>query len=372
MKKILFLMQLPPPVHGASVVNKTIKESCAVNSKYDCKFIDISPAKEISDLGKVSLGKTLKSINILYRLVVCFISFKPDLVYLTISPHGAAFYKDSLLALAVKLLRGNLIYHLHGKGIDQIVKGSVLQKYLYRFIFSGVDVIHLAPCLLKDIENIITGNSKLYILPNGVDLESASDSRENSCSLEEELRFIYLSNLVPTKGIDTYIDAINLLQYPKDINVRFNVVGGSRDQDFTDNLKSKVKSVWRDSVKFHGPLYGNEKNEILRSCNVFVLPTRFKNECFPLSILEAMANGLAVISTFEGAIPDIIQNGRDGFLVNASDSSALADCFMRYIKNPSLSKEHGSNGKEKYIASYRISNFESKLIEILDDNLNRH
>lgn len=361
-KNVLFLMQLPPPIHGASVVNKSIQSSKLINDAFNCHFVDISPASDMSDLGKFSIRKVFKTVNIFIRSVKSYLNQKPNLVYMTLSPHGLAFFKDALILCALKLLGGKVVVHLHGKGIHKVVSKSSILKKIYQLVFKNVDIIHLAKSLFNDVNSVRDNNKKILEVNNGVeDVNKPEHFAESN-----KVKFLYLSNFVPTKGADRLVEAINLLPQSYISRCEFNLVGKVSDSFYYESLQKNVKADYKVSVNFLGPLYGEEKYKILSTSDVFVLPTRFKNECFPLSILEAMSFGLPVISTYEGAIPDIVRPNEFGFLFSSSDAQALSDLIKYYIDNPLELKSHAKQSRCEFVQRYTKRSFENKFIETLD------
>ncbi|OIN07235.1 hypothetical protein BFR47_16700 [Oceanisphaera psychrotolerans] len=354
---VLFCVQLPPPIHGASVVNKTISDSSVINAAFDTRYVNISPASEIADLGKVSFKKVLATAKIYQLAIQTYLTFKPRLVYLTLSPHGAAFYKDGLLAILLKMLGAKLVFHMHGKGIATVAKKSRFKKALYRVVFKGVDVIHLSESLFYDVEPVRDQVRSLVAVPNSVQAppEVAVEKDENIFT------FVYLSNLVRTKGADVLVRAAALM--PKHLQDKFQVkiVGKESDKEYTDEIQKLLDENELNNVHFIGPKYGDEKYLELCSADVFVLPTRFKNECFPLTILEAMSCGIAVISTQEGAIPTIVENGMTGDILDECTPEVLAEVMIKYIENPDYLKACGKAGREKFSAHYTPQVFEEKL-----------
>lgn len=361
-KKVLFLIQLPPPIHGASVVNKTIMDSQAINATFETRYINISPAAELADLGKVSLNKLLTTLKIYVLALKTYLTFKPRLVYLTLSPHGAAFYKDGLLAVILKLLDAQLVFHMHGKGIDAEAKKSRIKMFIYRLVFKGVGVIHLSPSLFYDIETVRDHTKKVFAVPNSV----AAPPRLNIDRDDNIVTFAYLSNLVRTKGADILVRAASLL--PPELQDKFKVkiVGKPSDKQYTDEIAELLANNPYTNIELLGAKYGEDKYKELLSSHVFVLPTKFKNECFPLSILEAMSCGLAVISTQEGAIPNIVENGITGEVLVECTPEALAAAMTRHIHSIEYLAACAKAGKDKFQSHYTQNIFEKNLISTLD------
>lgn len=290
-----------------------------------------------------------------------YLTFKPRLVYLTLSPHGAAFYKDGLLAVILKLLGAQLVFHMHGKGIDAEAKKSRLKNFIYRLVFKGVNVIHLSPSLFYDVETVRDHTKKLFAVPNSV----AAPPRLNIERDDNIVTFVYLSNLVRTKGADILVRAASLL--PPELQDKFKVkiVGKPSDKQYTEEIAELLANNPYTNIELLGAKYGEDKYKELLSSHVFVLATTFKNECFPLSILEAMSCGLAVISTQEGAIPKIVENGITGQILDECTPEALATAMTKYIESPNYLASCATASREKYHSHYNAAAFEQKLITTL-------
>ncbi|MDH4568438.1 glycosyltransferase family 4 protein [Pseudomonas sp. BN414] len=360
--KVLFLVQLPPPIHGASVVNKSIQDSVAINNSFSTKFVNISPANDISDIGKISPRKILAFLAILFRAITSFIRFKPDLVYITLSPHGLAFFKDGLLAILLKFFGGRLVFHLHGKGIREESRKSRIKHFFYKHVFKKAEVIHLAESLLPDIEPVRDRTIEPMVVANGI--WPISDSY--FLPKEEKFTFIYLSNLIRSKGADILIRAASLIPEEFQDSFQVKIIGKKGDEAYFKEVMKLINHNPYGNISLLGALYGKEKYEALSASHVFVLPTRFKNECFPLSILEAMAAGLAVISTNEGAIPEIITSGETGEVLVDCTPEELAKAMIKHIKDSNYSNRCAQNSYREFTEKYTVQNFESNLIKALE------
>jgi glycosyltransferase involved in cell wall biosynthesis len=123
-------------------------------------------------------------------------------------------------------------------------------------------------------------------------------------------------------------------------------------------------------VKYLGKKYSLQKNNILAETDILAFPTFYEKETFGLVNLEAMQFSKPVVTTNEGAIPDIVEDGITGFLVPQKDAIALADKLEILIKNPELRKLMGAQGRIKYENYYTIKHFEERMISIFNQILN--
>ena len=357
-------MQLPPPVHGASLVNQNIKNSSKISSVFHCHFVNISLAVNLESIGKGSIIKLVKFISLFFSIFYKLATNKFDAVYITLSPHGGAFYKDSILLLLAKIFCSKRVIHLHGKGIKAEANSSQFKNKLYNFVFNKCSVIHLAESLLFDI-NFLRGIDKLYILPNGVPyIYSKNKSHKNPVA-----SLLYISNLVPTKGAFDFIKACKLL-LDNGYYFEANLAGAHSSAEFLNECKKYIDANGLgEAVNLLGPAYGEDKEKLLASADIFILPTYYRNECFPLSILEAMSYGLPVISTNEGAINNIIQDGHNGFIIKKKSPLSLFKAISKLLDNNDVKAEMSTNAKSVFENKYMLNIFEDNFIKIISDFL---
>ncbi len=105
------------------------------------------------------------------------------------------------------------------------------------------------------------------------------------------------------------------------------------------------------SISFLGWKDRAEVGDLLRQCDLFVLPSR--SEPFGIVIIEAMACGKPVVASAVGGIPEIIQQGENGILVEPDDPAALADAIIRVLEDEGLRSRIGRNGVETVRKSFR-------------------
>jgi len=361
-KNILFILHCPPPVHGSSIVGLSIKNSSKINNYFECRYINLLVSRTMDETGKAGFLKIIRFIGVWIKLASEIIKKKPDLCYLALTTTGAAFYKDVLLIALLRFVHVKRIYHLHNKGVSQHQLNKI-NKLLYGFVFKDADVILLSTALYQDIQTFVP-ESRVSICPNGV--EDAFPNLNPRYNPENtKVKIIFLSNLIESKGVFVLLDACALLQ-KNNIDFECDFIGAEGDvsaQQFNDKI---IQKQLTSKVHYLGRKYGIEKNQILEQADIFAFPSYYSNECFPLVLLEAMSACLPVVSTFEGGIPDIVQEGITGLLVPQRDSTALASQLERLILTPDLRSFMGNSARNKFETSFKLENFELNLIKILD------
>lgn len=364
--KILFIMHMPPPVHGAAVIGKYIHDSKIIKETFDCIYINPSASKNVSSIGKLSIEKIFFLFSLLRKLERIVKKEKPALCYLTPSTCGWGFYRDCLTVFVLKKMNVKMIFHFHNKPKVGFVD-KWYNKCLYRYFFKGTNYIFLDEILAKPFEKYID-NKHLYICPNGIETVH-NLTKENV--YDENLRFIFLSNLINDKGVCELLKACEMLK-DKGLKFHCDYVGKSGDIDSKELIELINSKKLTDKVSYLGPKYGDEKFNVISQHDVLVFPTYYEGETFGLVLLEAMQMGLACISTYEGAIPHIIDNNVTGLLVEQRNVKELADKMESCINNHTEVKKMGQKGKEKYFKLYTRDIFEQNITNILINCLNRN
>lgn len=141
-----------------------------------------------------------------------------------------------------------------------------------------------------------------------------------------------------------------------------NFVGAETNEIDAQHFLGEVqKRGLQQEVKYLGKRYGKEKEYLYRCSDIFVFPTYYYNECFPLVLLEAMQMHLPCISTTEGGISSIIRHGENGYLVERNNPTALANSIEKLLKNADLRKNMGENGWMRFKRDFTLEAFEKRM-----------
>lgn len=118
-------------------------------------------------------------------------------------------------------------------------------------------------------------------------------------------------------------------------------------------------------VNYLGRKYGEEKEAVFHESDIFVFPSFYSNECFPLVLLEAMQFGIPIITTKEGAIPDLVIEGVNGYLIDSADPVTLANKISTLLQSTNLRRKMGTECRNR-IQKYSIKAFEQDVIRALN------
>jgi len=357
-KKILLFIKTPPPVTGATLMNQRVNNSNILRYSFDIRSICISYSKNILDMGSISIQKILVFSQTLAKLFKELLFHRPQMVYFQISPIGSVFIRDLIFTSVMKLFQVKILYHLRGKGIKEELQ-SKLKKVLYKYAFNDAEVVCVSDLLKYDIDDVHNGN--IYIVNNGIPDVPQKYIDQNIESPNSIPRILFLSNLLKSKGIIDFFDSLKILN-DSHINFVALIVGAEGDLKREQLFVELNNRFIKNKVKYLGPHYNDDKYKIISEIDILVFPT--KNDIWGNVILEAMQMSKPVIATKEGAIPEIIDNGINGFLIDKSSPQQIAERVEYLIKNPELSKQMGKNARKKYEEKYTLKIFEENLLEV--------
>lgn len=366
-KTILFMAQLPPPVHGAALRNQSLLESELLNREFNIISLPLQFADDMKSLGKFSLRKIVIMLRYCIKMISILVKKKVDLVYFTMSPFGGAFYRDILFISIIKIFGKRTILHFRVKGIKKTAS-SLIGRLLVRYSFRNSEVVCLSNHHMQDVEGLTF--RKPYIVPNGIKVETnflyLADAFPRDANNIPHI--LFLSNLSVKKGIPDLIRALAIVK-KHGFQFTTSIVGNEWDMTFNDVRNLISLENLGDLVRIEGPKFGKDKFEQIARADIFVFPTYF--ELFPGVILEAMQFGKAIVSTFEGSIPEMIDNHVNGLLVEQCNPEELAKAISFLISHPEKIKEMGDLAKKKFFQEFTLEAFERKMHAVFQDVLTK-
>ena len=278
---------------------------------------------------------------------------------------GIAFYKDSLIVMLIKFFGVKLVYHFHNKGVSAN-QHKWLNDLLYQQVFINTEVLLLSKYLYPDIQKYVSKDC-VHFCPNGIPEPQLETRNLKSETQNSTVELLFLSNLTESKGVFILLQACKLLKEKK-LSFHCTFVGGEGDITKGQFHQQVKEFELNDMVHYIGSKYGREKEAAFIRADIFAFPTYY--ECFPLVLLEAMLYSLPIISTFEGGIPDIVEDGITGFLIQQRDVETLAEKLEILIKDSALRHQMGVAARKIFEKKFTLNLFEKKLETILLSILN--
>lgn len=362
-QKILFILHLPPPVHGAAMMGKYIHDSKIVNETFDCHYINLSTAKNLTDIGKAGVKKLFRFVSLLRNIRRSVKTLRPRLVYVTPNACGGAFYKDFIVVEMLKKMGCKVVIHYHNKGVATR-QNHKFDDFLYRKFFKDIKVILLSEKLYDDVKKYVK-REDVFFCPNGIPENVSANSKEERTS-NAIPRILFLSNLLESKGVIVLLDALKILK-DKGYSFICNFVGGETSEIDSARFKAEVEKRHLNNMALYiGRKYGVDKDAVFEKSDVFVFPTFYHNETFGLVNLEAMEHKLPIVTTDEGGITDVVKDGKNGLISEKKNPSSLAKCIEVLITDKDLCEKMGEEGYRMFKRDYTLSAFEGHFVKCVN------
>ena len=362
MKRVLFIVPLPPPVHGSSMISQYIKDSKQINESYRCDYVNLSTSRKMEEIGNKTFVKIWRFLSSLLRTMGLLLTHKYDRCFISITCHGKGFLKDMPFVLLCKMFGGKIILHQENKGMSRDVDRWPY-NWLMPIVYRNAKVVLLSWLLYPDIEKVVK-REQVVICPN---CAAGIDSCLNRIG-NQSPRILYLGNMIVGKGVLFLLDALKIL-HDNGCDFVSDYVGGETAEINSNRFSEEVHKRNLDGiVTYHGSKVGKEKDRLLYEADIFVFPTFYHNESFPLVLLEAMQHKLPIVTTNEGGISDIVNDGDNGFICEKNNPESLANCIKRLLDDKQLRIKMGENGYNKYRQEYTIQTFEKRIIQLLDNS----
>lgn len=255
------------------------------------------------------------------------------LVHVHMSRKGSYYRKRAAIALS-RIARRRVVVQVHGS-LDSWAREDERVGRAVARTLSEVDVVVALSESWRDRVLDIAPDAACVVIRNGVPLpRSRSNGSEPPC-------VVFLGLLGEHKGVPELVQAIASLQ--ADGVVARWVIAGNGDVESTGLA---VRQLPRPAaVDVPGWLGPDERETLLRAADVFVLPSH--DEGLPMSLLEAMAHGLACVVTPVGGIPEVVDDGLDGLFVPPGNPDALASALHLVLGDRALRSRLGAAARTR-------------------------
>jgi len=274
------------------------------------KMVDqLSQSEKIDiHLWKLKSGnKYLAYLCFYFLFIFKLVIVRPDIAYCHFISHTGG-----LGWLAKKLLGCKLVLNCHGSDIMNSLKHKGKRFKLNDMFLSYADMVITPSEFLKSVvvNNFATSASNIFISPSGGVKIALKTEYKN---ITKTLRLGFVGRLIPMKGIDIIIDA---LENSEDIELF--VAGCGNFNYISEKLSNSVK------LNYFGEVPQSELNIVYENIDILLFPTKFE-ESLGLTPIEAMAHSVPVIGSDSGAVGEYIQHGINGYLIPVGDSVKLRE-----------------------------------------------
>ena len=287
-----------------------------------------------------------------------------------IHAHGYPNFPALATALARNRNKKPFVFTAHYGGYDVQTLGAstwrTAAKKCYnfsmgRYIFSKANAVIIVAKFERELlkQKFGVDEDKIKYIPNGVNVREFNHPTKNDQDIET---ILYVGRLEKYKGVHFLIEAFTEVK-PSFPNSRLLIVGSGSYKEKLVNLTSSFGL--QDSVSFLENVPQEHLTKLYSSSNVFVTLSQFEGQ--PIALIEAMSSGLPVIATKVGAIPELVQHGRNGFLLDfPPNKKALIDVITFLLGNPDSSAKIGLEARKSILSKFSWEKTVQSLIKLYE------
>lgn len=346
-KLVLYLTPLPPPVGGISTWSAKLLKYGLPN-EFSLAIVNTSTMRNRNthEQARFNFLELNRNILVLYKLLTRLLFDRPDVVHINCCLSPTGIFREFFCAVIAFFFRVKIVTHYRGNVADfPAKKFRGLSYYCLRCLFHISSVnLTLNSHSFYLVSSQLPKNKRNFVfkIPNFIDDNFFNQEiKKGKLSAESQrLRIIYVGSISLLKGSSEFISTARSFQQ-LDFVMIGNVVSGFESHLF--DIPSNLKII--DQISHPSVLLEIEQSDILLFLS--------HSEGFPNVVLEAMAMGLAVIATTVGSIPEMIDEGKGGFLCNVADLDQISAAMIRMasLSSPEISEMGFYNyckAKEQY------------------------
>jgi glycosyltransferase involved in cell wall biosynthesis len=298
----------------------------------------------------------LRSIVQLARTAL---SRKVDVMHLCVSVYGSA-YRKIILGELSRLFGIAYIVHLHGGGFDDWwLRLGVRGRLIDRLFLNSSAIVVLGDYWAEVVRRRLPAAKHITVLPNATPRPTTSKRAGGGM-----VHISFVGEVGARKGVPQLLEALSRLAERPDWRA---TIAGNGELEKTSARLREMRIDHR--VSLPGWLDLAAVADLFGETDIFVLPSFWEN--LPMSLLEAMSHGLAVVSTPCGCVTEVIAHEVNGIIVPFGDVGALYAAIVRLIDNPVLRERLGNAARNTHAERYEIERYCARLAEIWRDTFDR-
>ena len=330
--KLVVLAQIPPPVHGQSLMVKTLVEGLPAHG-IEVHHVNLALSRDASDIGRFRWGKLFSLLAACFRVYRIRRKLGPVALYYVPAPaKRGALYRDWIAMILCRPLNGQLVLHWHAVGLGHWLDAhaNFLERAFTKLLLGRADLsLVLDESLATDPLDL--NAKKTFVLPNGIPDPGEPPPREPR-NPAAPCKLLYLGLCSGEKGLFELLEAI-LHAHARQPGSFHLTVAGSFASTADEEKFRQLSAPLRTAVRYIGFAGEHARNALLREADVFCFPTHYPHEGQPLVLLEALAHDLPIVTTRWRAIPAMLPSAHT-WIVEPGRPTLLADALLTARSSP--------------------------------------
>jgi glycosyltransferase involved in cell wall biosynthesis len=333
--KLLVLAQIPPPLHGQSLMVRTLVEGLPAHG-IALHHVNLRLSRDAADIGRWRPGKIFPVLGGSLRAVAARFRHGCDALYYVPAPgKRGALYRDWMVMLICRPFFPRLVLHFHNGGLADwlAVRATAPERWLTRWLLGRASLsIVLTPSLRRDAE--LLRPRRIEVVSNGIADPNPEGTAPQRCPADS-CQVLFLGLCSEGKGLFAAADAVLAANDAAGRTAFRLTAAGSFPDAATAQRFAELTRAHPDAIRHAGFVRGEAKNELLRRSHCLCLPTRYPHEGQPLVLLEALAFDLPIIATGWHGITDTL-SGTTAICVPRNDRQALVSALQTVARHPPL------------------------------------
>lgn len=312
--KVLHIGPNPVGAGGMTAVLKMYKQGCG-------RDFNIIPTTQ----GEANW--VVKGYFFFYALVkfLVYMLFREIKIVHVHSSSNLSFYRKSLFIILSALFSKKIILHIHGGAFDVFYKEH---RAFCDWVFRRVDLLlTVSEYLKKQMQQEMSDQREIVVLYNPIDKPKESIPRAQS----DRILILHFGYMDEDKGILMILDCFE--RYRDELRSKVELhLGGIGP--FVNIIEEKVANSLAGFVFYHGWVSGQEKIALQSQAEIYLQPSVF--ESLGIAIIEAMSYGSAIIASDRGGIPELVEDGVNGYLIHPKNADELYEKIKLVIDDANL------------------------------------
>jgi glycosyltransferase involved in cell wall biosynthesis len=282
-------------------------------------------------------GKFLLALTALVRFTLMLFWWRPQLTYVHVGSN-ASLYRKAFFITVARVLGQSILTHFHAGDFDHYYdRQNRLGKWWIRCgLRQSHRLIAVSQASAQRLHALLP-EAEITMIPNGIEIAAFAQPAR---SPDMCVRLLFVGAMGKLKGERDLLEAVQRIA-DRVPNLRLLLLGHG-----AETIEAFCRQHHLGSLIEHlGPVAYNQRHAFFRQADFFVLPSY--GEGMPIAVLEAMAAGLPIIATRVGGIPELIEDGVEGFLLAPGDIAALSERIERLTTDPTLRAQMGTRSREK-------------------------
>ena len=356
--KVLICGVLPPPYFGHSMLYQMLMRSSFIES-FDVSFLNMHFWSYETDK-KVTGIKLLKLVRYFCQYLWRLAGHRPKYVLYNISFYKMPFLKDFLFCAAGILSGHEVVIHDHGRYVRELYDALPRwQGGLLRWMLKHASAsIIMGEGVRASYEGLMA-QEKLFVVPGTV-YDSRPIKVEPNRPPGAIRNILFFSHMSRSKGINVAFAAAAIV-LKADGGTCFTFAGPIENDEVALGLKT-LQAQYPSRVRYMGYIQDEAaRTALFRGADVFLFPTL--RDVFGLVLLHAMAEGVAIVASREGTIPEIVLEGENGFLCEKGRAEEVSGKILQLLRDEPLRAKMGKANRARFDEKYCLPIYGRAMID---------